>query len=87
MKAGSDSVSPGRPLEWLALPDGGIRPVVSVPGAGGITELLAYTAWQARLRVTCSCGLPRLGSGRTCGSPACVARLRAQAAGATAVMC
>ena len=27
-----------RPREWLALPGGGIRPVVSVPGPGGIAE-------------------------------------------------
>ena len=28
----------GPPREWLALPGGGIRPVVSVPGPGGIAE-------------------------------------------------
>ena len=33
-----------RPREWLALPGGCIRPVVSVPGPGGIAELLAYGA-------------------------------------------
>jgi len=32
------------PREWLALPGGGIRPVVSVPGPGGIAELLAYAS-------------------------------------------
>ena len=42
-----------RPREWLALPGGGIRPVVSVPGPGGIAELLAYAAWLARLRPVC----------------------------------
>src|SRR6266704_2950664 len=40
-----------RPREWLALPGGRIRPVVSVPGPGGIAELLAYAAWLARLPV------------------------------------
>jgi hypothetical protein len=70
----------GRPREWLALPGGRIRPVVSVPGPGGIAELLAYGAWLARLRPACRCGRPRLGSGRTCGSAPCVARLRAQQA-------
>jgi hypothetical protein len=63
------------PREWLALPGGGIRPVVSVPGPG-IAELLAYDAWLARLRPICRCGRPRLGSGRTCGSVECVAELR-----------
>jgi len=67
-----------RSREWLALPGGGIRPVVSVPGPGGVTELLAYGAWLARLRPTCRCGRPRLGSGRTCGGAECVAGLRQQ---------
>ena len=71
----------GRPREWLALPGGRIRPVVSVPGPGGIAELLAYGAWLARLRPACRCGRPRLGSGRTCGSAECVADLRVQEAG------
>ncbi len=71
----------GRPREWLALPGGGIRPVVSVPGSGGIAELLAYAAWLGRLRPTCGCGQPRLGSGRTCGSADCVAALRTQESG------
>jgi hypothetical protein len=65
-----------RPREWLALPGGGIRPVVSVPGPGGIAELLAYSAYLERLRPICRCGRPRLGSGRTCGSAECVAELR-----------
>jgi len=70
-----------RPREWLALPGGGIRPVVSIPGPGGIAELLAYVAWLARLRPACRCGRPRLGSGRTCGSAECVAGLRLHEAG------
>ena len=32
------------PRERLALPGGGLWPVVSVPGPGGIAELLAYGA-------------------------------------------
>jgi hypothetical protein len=68
-----------RPREWLAMPGGRIRPVVSIPGPGGIAELLAYCAWLARLRPTCRCGQPRLGSGRTCGSAKCIAELRAEA--------
>jgi hypothetical protein len=71
-----------RPREWLALPGGRIRPVVSVPGHGGPAELLAYAAWLARLQPACRCGSPRLGSGRTCGSAECVAQLRVQEAGA-----
>ena len=69
----------GRGSGWL--PGGRIRPVVSVPGPGGIAELLAYSAWLARLRPACRCGRPRLGSGRTCGSAECVAQLREQKAG------
>jgi hypothetical protein len=76
---------PGRPAadkprEWLALPGGRIRLVVSVPGTGGCAELLAHAAWLARLLPACQCGRPRLGSGRTCGSAQCVARLRAHEA-------
>jgi hypothetical protein len=70
-----------RPHEWLALPGGRIRPVVSVPGDDGVTELLAYAAWLARLQPACRCGRPRLGSGRTCGSVECVAGLREQDVG------
>jgi hypothetical protein len=44
---GGDSVA--RPREWLAMPGGRIRPVVSVPGKDGDTELLPYDAWLARL--------------------------------------
>lgn len=67
-----------RPREWLALPGGGIRPVVSVPGDGDAAELLAYAAWLARRRPACRCGRPSLGSGRTCGGAECVAQLRGQ---------
>ena len=77
----ADDPATDRPREWLALPGGGIRPVVSVPGPGGIAELLAYGAWLARLRPACRCGKPRLGSGRTCGGAACVAELRVQEPG------
>jgi hypothetical protein len=63
------------------MPGGGIRPVVSVPGADGTAELIAHAAWLARLLPTCRCGSPRLGSGQTCGSADCVAWLREQVAG------
>jgi hypothetical protein len=65
-------------MEWLALPGGRIRHVVSVQGDDGVAELLAHATWLARLRPACRCGRPRLGSGRTCGSVECVAELRAQ---------
>jgi hypothetical protein len=73
-----DDSAADKPREWLALPGGGIRPVVSVPGKDGIAELLAYAAWLSRLHPTCQCGRPRLGSGRTCGDAECVAGLRKQ---------
>jgi hypothetical protein len=69
-----------RPREWLALPGGGIRPVVSVPCHDGPAELLTHAVWLARQQPACQCGRPRLGSGRTCGSAECVARLRDQEA-------
>jgi hypothetical protein len=64
-----------RPHEWLALPGGRVRPVVSVPGEDGVLELISHAAWLGRPIRPCSCGRPRLGSGRTCGSVECVARL------------
>ena len=78
------SAATARPQEWLALPGGRIRPVVSVPGKGGAAELLTHAAWLARQQPTCRCGRPRLGSGRTCGSAECVAWLRGQEAGTAA---
>jgi hypothetical protein len=73
-----------RSREWLALPGGRIRPVVSVLGDDGAAELLTPAAWLARLRPACQCGRPSLGSGRTCGSAECVAKLRGQVAGTQA---
>jgi hypothetical protein len=68
-----------RPREWLAMPGGRIRQVVSFFGDDGTIELLAYTAWLNRMLRVCRCGRPRLGSGRTCGSIECVASLRQEA--------
>jgi hypothetical protein len=76
----SSSPAAGRPREWLALPGGGIRLVVSVPGTAGPAELLTHAAWLARLQPACRCGRPCLGSGRTCGGAECVARLCGQEA-------
>jgi hypothetical protein len=75
-----DGTTAVRPNEWLALPGGGIRPVVSVPGPDGTAELLARGTWLARQPPACDCGKPRLGSGRTCGSADCVGRLAAAVA-------
>jgi hypothetical protein len=72
-----DDPVPDRPREWLALPGGRVRPVVSLHGADGDAELLPYAAWLARQRPVCECGSPRLGSGRTCGSIECIAGLAA----------
>jgi hypothetical protein len=83
-----------RPREWLAMPGGRIRQVVSVPPedsatedtaeAGtaevGTAELVSPAVWLARLAPTCPCGRPCLGSGRTCGAAECVRRLRAREA-------
>jgi hypothetical protein len=84
MGAPPGSPAAGRPREWLALPGGAIRLVISVPGDDGPAELLTHAAWLARLQPACQCGRPRLGSGRTCGGAECVARLRGQEAGTAA---
>jgi hypothetical protein len=72
------SAAPQRPREWLALPGGRVRQVVSALADDGTAELLTPAAWQARLMPLCQCGRPRLGSGRTCGGAECVAQLRGQ---------
>ncbi|MGO8885614.1 MAG: hypothetical protein ACLQI7_18345, partial [Streptosporangiaceae bacterium] len=74
------------PRDGLARPGGRSRPVVAVPGGDATAELITHAAWQARLVPTCQCGRPRLGSGRTCGSAECVARLRGHGDGAAATM-
>ena len=57
-----------RPAEWLLLPGGGIRRVVTMG-----TELVPYDAWlRAQVR-KCACGAPAIRV--TCGAPACVAGL------------
>jgi hypothetical protein len=64
-----------RPHEWLAMPGGRLRPVVSLHGDDGDVELLPHAAWLTRQRPVCQCGSPRLGSGRTCGRAECIAGL------------
>jgi hypothetical protein len=75
MGRGPDGAGAERPSEWLALPGGRVRPVVSQPGDDGAVELLPYATWLSRQRPLCQCGSPRLGSGRTCGAAACIAAL------------
>ncbi len=75
MGEGPEGAGAERPSEWLALPGGRVRPVVSLAGEDGDVELLPYSAWLARLRPRCRCGSPRLGSGRTCGRAECIAAL------------
>ena len=105
-----------RPREWLAMPGGRLRQVVSVPAAAslaglrpegsssqepspagsglagsgpagsgpagsGLVELVSPAVWMARLAPHCWCGKPCLGSGRTCGAPECVRRLRERESG------
>lgn len=57
-----------RPVEWLLMPDGRIRRVVTVG-----TELVLYDAWQRSRIRKCACGAPAIRE--TCGSAACIARL------------
>lgn len=70
-----DGTAEDRPQEWLALPGGRVRPVVSLHGDDGGVELLPYSVWLERQRPICRCGSPRLGSGRTCGRAECIAAL------------
>ncbi len=77
-----ESTLADRPQEWLAMPGGRLRQVVSLADGDGIAELLPYAAWLARIRPSCQCGSPRLGSGRTCGSAECIAGLTGQPSGA-----
>jgi hypothetical protein len=60
-----------RPAEWLLLPSGGIRRVVTMG-----TELVPYDAWLRAQTRKCACGAPAIRE--TCGSPACVAGLWAR---------
>jgi hypothetical protein len=75
MAQAAESAGTERPSEWLALPGGRVRPVVSLAGDDGAVELLPYAVWLARMRPQCRCGRPRLGSGRTCGRAECIAAL------------
>jgi hypothetical protein len=66
--------NPGEPREWLALPDGTIRRVVTVG-----CELLPPDAAARAVAPKCACGEPRRARDQSCGAAACVERLWAAA--------
>jgi hypothetical protein len=63
------------PREYIALPGGTIRQVYSIQRSDGTVALGDHQAWLASRAVRCACGKVCLGSGRTCGEPACIGRL------------
>lgn len=63
------------PREYVSLPGGEIKRVYSVEMADGKIALGDHAAWLASRAARCSCGNVCLGSGRTCGNPACIAKL------------
>jgi hypothetical protein len=70
-------VEPIQP-EYIALPGGTIRRVYSIDQDDGTVALGDYRAWITSRAAHCSCGKICSGSGRTCGSPECIARLAAR---------
>lgn len=56
--------------EWLALPDGTVRRVVTVDN-----ELLPPDAAARAIAPRCACGEPRRARAQSCGAAECVARL------------
>ena len=63
------------PREYVALRGGVLKRVYSVAQADGSILLGDHGAWLAERAARCSCGQVCRGSGRTCGEPACIARL------------
>ena len=67
------SPAPGHPgvqVEWLALPDGTVRRVVTVG-----SELLPPDAAARAVAPKCACGEPRRARAQSCGAAECVERL------------
>jgi hypothetical protein len=62
--------------EYVALRGGVLKRVYSVELDDGQVVLSDHESWLAARAARCSCGRVCLGSGRTCGSAECVARLR-----------
>ena len=63
------------PREYVALPGGGIKRVYSLELGDGTIVLGDQRAWLASRAARCACGNVCLGTGRTCGNRACIARL------------
>ena len=63
------------PREYVALRGGVLKRVYSVEQPDGTVMLGDHGAWLASRVARCSCGNVCRGSGRTCGEPACIARL------------
>jgi len=61
--------------EFVAQRGGALKRVYSVEQADGSFALGDHEAWLASRAARCSCGQVCRGSGRTCGQPACIARL------------
>jgi hypothetical protein len=57
-------------VEWLALPDGTVRRVVTVG-----SELLPPDAAARAVAPKCACGEPRRARAQSCGAAECVERL------------
>lgn len=66
----TDPGHPGVQYEWLALPDGTLRRVVTVG-----SELLPPDAAARAVAPKCACGEPRRARSQSCGAAECVARL------------
>ena len=66
----TSDVSAGVQVEWLALPDGTVRRVVTVG-----SELLPPDAAARAVAPKCACGEPRRARAQSCGAAECVERL------------
>jgi hypothetical protein len=66
----TSDVPAGAQVEWLALPDGTVRRVVTVG-----SELLPPDAAARAVAPKCACGEPRRARAQSCGAAECVERL------------
>ena len=66
----TSDVPAGVQAEWLALPDGTVRRVVTVG-----SELLPPDAAARAVAPKCACGEPRRARAQSCGAAECVERL------------
>ena len=65
----TSDVPAGVQVEWLALPDGTVRRVVTVG-----SELLPPDAAARAVAPKCACGEPRRARAQSCGAAECVER-------------